>query len=140
MVKRCARCGEEKLVSMFYMEANGQPRSRCIECYSAIRKKARAEPFWSEAEDAAICENYPAGGWEACGLTGRSAHAIKNRAYRLGVHMIRAGTTEKWRRVKEPPFGIPADDRPEEIKALDMALRSFRLCEPAQNLTWRIAA
>lgn len=54
--------------------------------------------------------------------------------------MIRAGTTEKWRRVKEPVFGVPADDRPEEDKALDYVLRSFRECEPAQNLTWRIAA
>lgn len=49
------------------------------------------------------------------------------------------------RRLLHPPkpvlgsrtaWALPVDDRPEEIKALDMALRDFRLCEPAANLTW----
>jgi hypothetical protein len=35
---------------------------------------------------------------------------------------------------------LPYDDRPEEIKALDMALRCFRACEPAANLFWTIGS
>lgn len=35
---------------------------------------------------------------------------------------------------------LPTDTRPEEDKALDYVLRSFRECEPAANLTWILGA
>lgn len=35
---------------------------------------------------------------------------------------------------------IPFDSRPAHDKALDMALRNFRECEPAANLTWIIGS
>jgi hypothetical protein len=88
-----------------------------------------------------LLRDYPHGGWQACNLPGRNAHAIRNRAYRLGIRMVREDAPDiPLKRHKEPEFGIPADDRPAEIKALDMALRSFRECEPAANLTWIIGA
>lgn len=139
MMKRCNKCGVEKLSSMFYTEPRtGAPRSRCIDCYNLVRKpKKFVRRPWSEAEDDILQREYPEGGWEvvAALLAGRDRRTIQNRAWRLGVHQIRPeAPTERLRRGQEPPFGVPADDRPEEIKALDYALRDFRECEPAANL------
>lgn len=91
---------------------------------------------WTPAEDAEIEANYPTGGPRACNLPGRTTLSISQRAHKIGA--LREGY--EGRHPSDSRFGIPADDRPEEDKALDYVLRSFRECEPAANLTWILGA
>lgn len=133
--KTCRVCGETKPLSGYYIRSNGHPRSLCRQCFNQERGHRRHAP-WTEDEDQRIRAAYPGGGWSACGLEGRTRMSVQQRAYKLGVG--RATYVGKKKTDNREAFGLPADDRPEEIKALDYVLRDFRECEPAQNLTWLI--
>lgn len=137
--KTCNNCHQEKLVSMFYMESNGQPRSRCIACFNSLRSpfEKNGAKAWSAEEDEILKREYPKGGPQAVKrFVQRDIKGIKNRAYRLGICIVNQVTAKPAFPKKERSFGIPADTRPDSDKALDYVLRSFRECEPAQNLTW----
>jgi hypothetical protein len=88
---------------------------------------------WTEFADAVIVALYADKGAKACQklLPGRSIFAIQQRAHKLRV-------------ASKVHAGLPKDEPlyPREVEELacDWALRNFRDCEPAQNLTWRIAA
>jgi hypothetical protein len=129
----CRVCGITKPLSGYYIRGNGHPRSLCRQCFNKERGERRHKP-WTVAEDDRIRESYPGGGWSACALEGRTRMSVQQRAYKLGVgretHIGKHKTDNRER------FGLPVDTRPDSDKALDYVLRDFRLCEPAQNLTW----
>lgn len=82
---------------------------------------------WTPFADEVIEALYATKGARACQalLPGRTVMAIQQRAFKLRVRLQEAGPAE------ESPW--PRDDM--EL-ACDLALRSLRVCEPAQNLTW----
>lgn len=86
---------------------------------------------WTEFADDVIETIYPKQGAKACQklLPDRSVMAIQQRAWKLRVaSKVHAGL----------PKEEPLYPREGEELACDIALRSFRECEPAQNLTWVI--
>lgn len=88
---------------------------------------------WSAFADEVIETWYATHGAKHCQklLPGRSIFAIQQRAHKLRVaSKVHAGL----------PKDEPLYPREGEELACDLALRDFRLCDPAQNLTWRIAA
>lgn len=127
--KTCSNCCEAKPLGDFYLRPNGLPRSLCKRCYNTLCNSRRHRP-WTAEEDAAIREFYPKGGYSACKLD-RAKMAIQQRA-----HKLRVAAENYVKRDARVKFGLPVDTRPESDRALDLALRSFRVCEPAANLTW----
>lgn len=88
---------------------------------------------WSPFADDVIQTIYPKHGAKACQklLPDRSVMAIAQRAHKLRVaSKVHAGL----------PKEGPLYPREGDELALDLALRSFRVCEPAANLTWIIGA
>lgn len=129
MARACIECNTLKESHDFYPRGSGKPRDICRLCCSSHQSKK--EP-WTHVEDDEIRDNYPVGGWAACNLPQRGRMAIQQRAYKLGVHV--AGHEGKRKKGEGEKFGLPADDRPEEVRRLDYVLMRFRECEPAANL------
>lgn len=88
---------------------------------------------WSDFADEVIEKFYPTRGAIGCHklLPDRTPNAIRQRASAMGIGM---------RTIKAPPRAAPLYPREGEELACDLALRDFRLCEPAQNLTWILEA
>jgi hypothetical protein len=91
---------------------------------------------WTTFADEVIETMYATRGARACQalLPGRTVMAIQQRAHKLRV------ASRTYVREGDVTFGIPTDDRPDEIRALDYALRDFRECHPAANLFWTLGA
>lgn len=88
---------------------------------------------WTQFADEVIEKFYPKHGAIGCQklLPDRTPNAIRQRASAMGIGM---------RNIKVPPRAAPLYPREGEELACDLALRDFRECEPAANLTWIIGS
>lgn len=82
---------------------------------------------WTQFADEVIEKFYPTRGAVGCHklLPDRTTNAIRQRASAMGIGI---------RNIKVPPRAAPLYPREGEELACDLALRDFRLCEPAANL------